>query len=90
MGFWIEMRCEDRCEKWSEGDGASYPPKRCWSRDNEGPMQEAFDTQVSVINAYRDLEKEARALGWVKYRSGWVCPYCAVHRPDAPQQGGRP
>lgn len=79
MGFWIEIRCEDRSAKWSDGKG--YSPERCWSHDNEGPMQEASDTQASVINAYRDLEMEARALGWVKYRSGWVCPYCAVHRP---------
>lgn len=79
MGFWIEIRCEDRFAKWSDGKG--YSPERCWSHDNEGPMQEASDTQASVINAYRDLETEARARGWVKYRYGWVCPYCAVHRP---------
>ncbi|QMP19211.1 hypothetical protein [Pseudomonas phage Persinger] len=44
-------------------------------------MQEASDTQASVINTYRDLETEARERGWVKYRHGWVCPYCAAHRP---------
>lgn len=49
MGFWIEIRCEDRFAKWSDGKG--YSPERCWSHDNEGPMQEASDTQASVINS---------------------------------------
>lgn len=88
MGFWMEVRCEARCEKWSEGAGKEFPPKRCWSRDNEGPMQEASDTQASVIDAYRDLETEARTLGWVKRRNGWLCPYCAEHDPAMPAQGG--
>ncbi|AGR89081.1 hypothetical protein VL2_gp033 [Pseudomonas phage vB_PaeM_VL12] len=79
MGIWMEVRCEDRSEEWSEGHG--YFPHRCWSHENEGPMGEAPETREGVINTYRHLEEEARSLGWVRFRHGWVCPYCKNLRP---------
>ncbi|CEQ38328.1 hypothetical protein [Pseudomonas phage vB_PaeM_PAO1_Ab06] len=53
MGIWMEVRCEDRSEEWSEGHG--YFPHRCWSHENEGPMGEAPETREGVINTYRHL-----------------------------------
>lgn len=75
--MWIEMRCDSRCEEFADGDGVN----RCWSHDNEGPMQESSDSHNSVIQAVRDLEKEGSALGWKKIRGNWVCPYCSRVKP---------
>lgn len=74
MGTWIELRCERRTQSVAEG----YPYARCWSHDNEGPMGEAEDNRASLVATMQQLEKVARATGWVKTRVGWVCPHCAA------------
>ncbi len=76
MGYWIELRCENRTKESAIGSPDLYPNHRCWSHTNDGPMQEASSTQASVLSAYRDLEKDALKLGWKKNRSGWICPFC--------------
>lgn len=79
MGIWMEIRCEARTQ-----DFAETPPKgdykaRCWSHHNAGPMEMANDTQASVIDVLRGLEREAKLGGWLKTKAGWVCPECAKY-----------
>lgn len=78
MGTWIEFRCENRSE--ASADGASWPGKRCWSHDNEGPMDMALDTRASVVETLQGMERHAIASGWKKTRDGWICPFCAQQR----------
>lgn len=73
MGFWMELRCESRTDAVLDTD----PAQQCWSHVNQGPMQEASDSQASVLSAYRDLAAEARSTGWKRTRQGWICPFCA-------------
>jgi hypothetical protein len=71
--MWIEIRCDYRTSTHADGDGRS----RCYSHDNEGPMTESSDNQKSILQAVRGLEQEGKETGWVKTRTGWVCPYCS-------------
>lgn len=89
MSTWLEIRCEDRHEEWSDtskwrDDGPGR--HRCMSHDNTGPMQMAGDTADSVRRAYADLRVEAQSSGWVRMAHGWVCPYCVAHRPGGAQE----
>ncbi|PWD66542.1 hypothetical protein [Pectobacterium parmentieri] len=75
MSFFIEMRCEKR------GEGRSpYGGDRCWSDDNDGPGENADDTQSGVAATIRLLVQDAKKCGWKRLRGvGWVCPNCLAH-----------
>jgi len=77
MGTWIEFRCEERSDE-VEGHGLSIG-ERCYTADNTGPMGMADDTRADLLALVRSLEEDARSLGWVKKRVGWVCPFCVRH-----------
>lgn len=73
MPVWMELRCDRRTETKSW---------RCVSDDNVGPMDMAFDTLADVRVTFRGIEDSARASGWTKTRSGWVCPNCFGRRSE--------
>jgi hypothetical protein len=72
MATWLELRCENRSTKSADGPEG----RRCWSDDNIGPMEMASDNRESLLETVRQIEQDARAMGWKKTRDGWVCPYC--------------
>ena len=75
MGTWIEYRCENRLESSADGPGIKVGD-RCFSDDNAGPKDLADDTRASVLEVIRELDEEALNSGWMKTRSGWICPFC--------------
>jgi hypothetical protein len=77
MGTWIEIRCEVRTTE-VEGHGLDIG-QRCLSADNAGPMGMADDSRTAQLQVIQELESDARDSGWVKRRSGWVCPFCVRH-----------
>lgn len=71
MGFWIELRCENRDNPSAGpivGDDGSL--KRCYSHNNRGPGNLADDTRESVLDVLRDIEQGAKGSGWVKTKYG--------------------
>jgi len=74
VSFFIEMRCEKR------GDGRPNNDNRCWSDDNDGPMDMAEDSLGDVILTVSRLTKIAKESGWKNILgTGWVCPGCQKH-----------
>ena len=71
MSTWIEIRCEGRAHAETGGSD------RCWSHDNEGPMQSAGEDNASVLSTMKDLRVIATESGWVRKKNGWFCPFCA-------------
>lgn len=80
----MEIRCEAMLEH-VPGPRGTKRPNHCWSQVNTGPMGYARDTHVGVLKVLRALEREARKTGWVKLKSGWVCPVCAKQVAKQPQ-----
>ncbi len=72
MAVWLELRCENRSKA-----PAPTMKARCYSHDNNGPMQMSSDDQRSVVSCTRDLFAEAKRTGWKRKRDGWWCPCCA-------------
>lgn len=67
--LWLEIRCDDREER---DDG------KCSSHKNAGPFSSAWPiNQKTLIAAYNDLMKQAKAEGWKKIDSEWICANCA-------------
>lgn len=84
MGTWVELRCEVRSE---EVEGYSLDVgTQCLSTVNAGPMGMASDTRESLLQLIQGLEAEARKDGWLKKRSGWVCPFCIRHPVEGASQ----
>lgn len=79
MGIWMEIRCEARTQDFAEQMAKGVSRARCWSHQNAGPMDMASDTQASVLDVLRGMERDAKQAGWVKTKAGWVCPDCAKH-----------
>lgn len=70
MAIWMEMRCDiNRSGK-------------CYSAQNNGPMQLAGSSRDSQNRAIAELNKRARAEGWQLSRiplhngARWSCPAC--------------
>lgn len=72
MAVWLELRCENRSKA-----PAPLTKARCYSHDNNGPMQMSADDQRSVAACARDIFAEAKRTGWKRKRDGWWCPHCA-------------
>lgn len=72
MALWMEIRCEER------GDGREQ--NRCWSDDNNGPMDMSPDDNASILATMKSLREEATKLGWKRAKNdGWVCPGCIAN-----------
>ena len=78
MSIWIEFRCEGR------RDDDSY---ECWSHQNDGPADEAGDTQEEVRKTISAMTKKAVRIGWMRDKEGWFCPVCVRRRAQAGEGG---
>ena len=71
MSIWIEFRCEGRRDDESYG---------CESHSNDGPADEAGDTQESVRKTISAMTRAAVRDGWMRDKDGWLCPICIRRR----------
>lgn len=74
MPIWIEIRCSV----------FNLQGLRCWSADNNGPMQASGEGKMSIRSTLVNLNTEAKRTGWRRTRDGWVCPACVKVFLDAP------
>ena len=78
----MELRCEDRCEPYADGDRQG---ERCWSYDNDGCMQYSGDSLAEGTDGLRELFNVAKESGWRRILGhGWVCPHCMGKRKEQP------
>lgn len=65
MSVWLELHCTWRLAE-----------AHCFTDLNNNEQTLSNDGQVALITAYRHVENNARAKGWIRTTDGWVCPNC--------------
>jgi hypothetical protein len=63
MALWIEIRCDAR-------------RAGCYSDQNNGPMGASGNRRGPLVKTVAMLEREAERDGWLRTRTGMLCPSC--------------
>lgn len=70
MALWLEVHCDKQV-----ANGCYSKKQYCIK------MRMIAARHLQIVATVRELEKEAIAAGWVKYKHEMVCPACVGHRP---------